>query len=596
MIALLWGATNSPAMKTFLPLLLCLWVGCTSGPAPSPSEAERLHALFEKEWKFSQEEFPNWTDVDAPKRFPAIAPEDYERRADFWRSLREELQTIDRSKLGRQDAISYDMFAFLLEDKIAGVEHEAYLRPISADGGFHVDFVYMVGRFRFENPKAYERYLSLLEGFRDYVEANIQLMRLGLQKGKTLPRAVLEGYESYLDPHIVEDPESSYFYQPLKTLPSTLTPEEGAGLRARARAAIRESVVPAYRAFRTFLQEEYRPGAAEEIGISAQPGGAEYYAQRVHFFTTLDLSPEEIFELGQEEVRRIRAEMEAVMRSTGFGGSFAEFLRFLRTDPRFYADTPEALLKEAAWLAKTIDGKLPEVFHTLPRLPYGVAPVPEAIAPKYTGGRYIPGSYAEHRAGFYWVNTYKLESRPLYVLPALTLHEAVPGHHLQISLAAELEGLPEFRKNTYLSCFGEGWALYCEWLGRELGMYQTPYQEFGRLTYEMWRACRLVVDVGIHAKGWTRREAIDFLAQNTALSLHEVQTEIDRYIGWPGQALSYKIGELKIRELRRKAEAALGARFNLRDFHELVLQNGSIPLFVLERLVEDYIQEELEQG
>lgn len=301
------------------------------------------------------------------------------------------------------------------------------------------------------------------------------------------------------------------------------------------------------------------------------------------------MTPDEVFEIGQKEVARIRAEMEKIIADLKFEGSFAEFLNFLRTDPQFYAKTPRELMMEASYFAKKADGKLPEFFGVLPRNSYGVEPVPADIAPKYTGGRYVGGSLENGRAGLYWVNTFKLESRPLYVLPALTLHESVPGHHLQISLAQEMENVPNFRKSNYLSAYGEGWALYTEYLGEEMGIYETPYQLFGKLTYEMWRACRLVVDVGIHAKGWSRDAAVEFMASNTALSLHEVNTEIDRYIGWPAQALSYKIGELKIRELRKTAEAALGEQFDLRKFHDVILSQGAVPLFVLEDMVKRYI-------
>jgi uncharacterized protein (DUF885 family) len=310
------------------------------------------------------------------------------------------------------------------------------------------------------------------------------------------------------------------------------------------------------------------------------------------------MTAEEVFEVGQLEVKRIRSEMQQIIDSLKFEGSFNDFLNFLRTDPRFYAKTPHELLAEASYYSKKIDGRLPRYFGTLPRLPYGVEPVPEQIAPRYTGGRYSDGSYENHRAGQYWVNTYKLESRPLYVLPSLTLHEAVPGHHLQISLAAEAEfnrevPLPDFRNDYYISAFGEGWALYCEWLGKEMGIYEDLYQQFGALTYEMWRACRLVVDPGMHALGWSRQQAVDFMTNNTALSIHEINTEINRYIGWPGQAVSYKIGELKIRELRKEAESKLGDKFNIRDFHDKVLENGSIPLFVLERVMKEWIETEM---
>jgi uncharacterized protein (DUF885 family) len=301
------------------------------------------------------------------------------------------------------------------------------------------------------------------------------------------------------------------------------------------------------------------------------------------------MSPEEVFETGHSEVKRIRSEMMKIIKDVDFDGSFAQFVDFLRTDPQFYAESPESLLKEAAWLSKKAEEILPTYFTRLPRLPFTVNPVPAAIAPTYTGGRYSEGSFEQSKPGEYWVNTYKLESRPLYVLPALTLHEAVPGHHLQISLAQELKGLPDFRQSTYLSAYGEGWGLYSEFLGKEAGIYRTPYEDFGRLTYEMWRACRLVVDPGIHYFGWTREKAVKFLSENTALSLHEVNTEIDRYIGWPGQAVSYKIGELKIRELRKMAEKALGEEFDIKSFHDKILENGSVPLNTLQDIIEDYI-------
>ncbi len=308
------------------------------------------------------------------------------------------------------------------------------------------------------------------------------------------------------------------------------------------------------------------------------------------YYTTLDISIDEIYQVGLDEVARIRKGMEEIIAEVGFEGTFSEFIHFLRTDPQFYCDTPKCLLKEASYIAKRIDGRLPQVFGKLPSLPYGVEAVPDEIAPRYTTGRYVPGSYANHRSGTYWVNTYDLKNRPLYNLPALTLHEAVPGHHLQIALAEELKDLPDFRQHTYLSSYGEGWALYSEWLGQELGIYQTPYEEFGRMTYEMWRACRLVIDVGLHAKDWTREQAVDYLASNTALALHNVNTEIDRYIGWPGQALSYKAGELKIRELRYKAENELGDAFDVREFHYMILKNGSIPLFTLEHIMNQWIE------
>ena len=364
-------------------------------------------------------------------------------------------------------------------------------------------------------------------------------------------------------------------------------------LREAGKRAIRESIVPTYQEFLEFMVNEYRPGARTTLGASELTNGREYYAHLIRHFTTLDLTADQVHEIGLKEVARIREEMDEVIRKVGFEGDFDAFLQFLRTDPRFYPETPEQLLKEASYIAKKMDGKLPALFKTLPRLPYTVEPVPAPIAPRYTAGRYVGAPIGSTRPGYYWVNTHALESRTLYTLEALTLHEAVPGHHLQNALRQELTGLPDFRRFSSFNAFGEGWGLYSEWLGLEAGFYTDPYSNFGRLTYEMWRACRLVVDTGLHAMGWTRRQAMDYLASNTALSLHEIRTETDRYIAWPGQALAYKMGELKIRELRAKAEKALGGRFDVREFHDAVLLNGSIPLSVLEDQIELFIEQHL---
>jgi uncharacterized protein (DUF885 family) len=396
------------------------------------------------------------------------------------------------------------------------------------------------------------------------VDEHIALLRDGLRSGFTLPRVVLEGYEVTIASHVVDDPTKSVFWRPFASVPATFSEADRARLLAAGRTAITTALVPGYRTFLEFMTREYIPGARQTIGASALPNGAAFYQNTIREFTTLDLSADSIHKIGLSEVARIRKEMDAIIAKVGFQGTFAEFLNFLRTDPRFYPTTPEQLLKEASWIAKRMDGKLPTLFGKLPQLPYGVSPVPDHLAPKYTAGRYIPAAPGGTEAGSYWVNTYLLQSRTLYTLEALTLHEAVPGHHLQVALAQELEGLPEFRRHGYLSAFGEGWGLYSERLGLEAGFFTDPYSDFGRLTYEMWRACRLVVDTGMHSKGWTRQQALDFMAANTALSLHEVRTETDRYISWPGQALAYKLGELKIRELRSRAEKALGSRFDLR--------------------------------
>ncbi|MBT3920552.1 MAG: DUF885 domain-containing protein, partial [Flavobacteriaceae bacterium] len=376
-------------------------------------------------------------------------------------------------------------------------------------------------------------------------------------------------------------------------LPKTLTSTQKDSVLIAAKVAITTNVIPQFKLVKTFFEEEYFPKTRTSIGISETPNGNAYYQNRINYYTTsTQYIADDIHSIGLQEVARIKTEMKKIISELNFEGSFSDFLNFLRTDPQFYATSPEQLLMIARDMAKRADEQLPRFFKTLPRKPYGVAPVPDAIAPKYTTGRYVGTSKNSTDPGYYWVNTYDLPSRPLYVLPSLTVHEAVPGHHLQSSLNLELgDSIPQFRKDTYLSAYGEGWGLYCEFLAEEMGMYTTLYEQFGKLTYEMWRACRLVVDTGIHAKGWTREQVINYMAENTALSIHEINTETDRYISWPGQALSYKIGEIKIRELRKKAEMELGSSFDIREFHEVVLEQGTVTLSILENRVNNYIED-----
>ncbi|MEM7353818.1 MAG: DUF885 domain-containing protein [Acidobacteriota bacterium] len=578
-------------------LTAALAMGCATPktPAPGNDPATRLHDLFAREWELRLEAQPLFaTSVGRHEwdhLLPAVRVEDQERQVEAWRGLLTELDRIDRTALEAKDQVSYDIFRAQLEDFIDHFEYGAYQIPVTVDSGFHIGFARLPSSMPFTEGKGYENYIARLRAFPDYVDQHIELMRGGIERGMTLPRIVLEGYEVTIESHVVDDPTTSLFYRPFESFPETMPDAERDRLRQEGEEAIRTAVVPGYRSFLEFMVGEYIPGARTTLGASQLPDGETYYTQRIRHFTTLDLSAEEIHQLGLSEVARIRAEMDAIIEEVGFEGDFAAFLDFLRTDPRFYPKTAEELLKQASFLAKTMDGKLPALFGRLPRMPYGVAPVPDHLAPKYTAGRYVGTSPGATRPGYYWVNTYALESRPLYVLPALTLHEAVPGHHLQISLAQELDDLPDFRRYTYLSAFGEGWGLYSEFLGVEAGIYTDPYSRFGRLTYEMWRACRLVVDTGLHAKEWTRDQALDYMGSNTALSLHEVRTETDRYISWPGQALAYKIGELEIKRLRREAEEALGERFDIRGFHDAVLANGSVPLPVLETVIRGWIEE-----
>lgn len=503
-----------------------------------------------------------------------------------------ELDAIDRDKLSEENRINLTILRGQVQNSVDEYVFNAHYMPLTSEYGFHSSLSFMISSSDYTKAQDYQLYLAKLQQIPRYFSQNIGWMRKGLEVGLTQPKAVLEGYQDSITAYIVDDVTKSEFYKPFLNNTAGLSDSEFAVLQKQAQTIIKEQVIPAYQGYLTFFNNEYQPGARTDIGISSTPNGKAFYENRAKYYTTTDMTPKEIHELGLQEVARIRAEMEKIIEKVGFEDSFADFVHFLRTDPQFYAKTPKDLLKEASYIAKKMDAQLPKLFHTLPRMPYGVAPVPESIAPKYTTGRYS-GSRRDDQAGYYWVNTYALDKRPLYVLEALTLHEAVPGHHLQISLNAELESLPSYRRNAYLSAFGEGWGLYSEFLGIEAGFYQDPYSDFGRLTYEMWRAARLVVDTGMHMYGWSRDRAMKFMSENTALSLHNVKTETDRYISWPAQALSYKIGELTIKRLRHEAEQALGQDFDIREFHHQILRHGSVPMSVLEEQIQLYIKAEL---
>jgi uncharacterized protein (DUF885 family) len=504
-------------------------------------------------------------------------------------SFRDRQHAIDCSTLSPSDALNYDIFARLLDNEITELSYPAYRLPLTKAGGFHLFFpdLYLLTPFR--NVLDYENYITRLRGLNQYFQDSIELMRLGLQTGYFPARVTLEGIVESIQLHLVDDPEQSVFYQPCVNFPVSVPETHRLRLSKELQSAIRGSVVPAYDALRKFLLDEYIPSAREGISAAELPDGQAFYQHRIRYFTTLDLTPEAVHQTGLDEVHRIRAEMEKILNATGFVGNFRAFIEFLRSDPRFYSPTPDQLLKETAYVLKRIDGELPRLFKTLPRLSYGIRAIPDFSAPGNTTAYYQPGAGDGTRAGTYYVNTYDLKSRPLYEVEALSLHEAVPGHHLQIAIQQELGDLPNFRRFSGFTSFVEGWALYAERLGLEMGFYTDPYSNFGRLSYEMWRACRLVVDTGMHALGWTRQQAIDFMAENTSSTLLNIANEVDRYIGWPGQALAYKIGELKIRELRAHAEASLGSRFDVREFHDQLLGSGAVSLDVLEKLVQDWI-------
>ena len=555
-----------------------------------------LNDFFQGVQEYRQSQNPVWAaregDENAKGKLRDVSPEAYAKRKDTLLKLIDELEDIKRENLLEEEQISYDMMMTQLKQEVAEVDFKTYEMPLTAEYGFHAQTTNLSNAFRFRTAEDYKDYIALLGAIPTFFEQNVANMRAGMERGFTVPRAVLDGYSDSIKVYIKEDPTETVWYRPFKSLPESINAEDKEALQQEAAEVIASSVVPQYQAYLTFFEQEYLPAAKKTIAAYDYPNGKAFYQNQIKHYTTLDLTPDEIHEIGLKEVARIRKEMEEVIKTTGFEGSFDDFLHFLRTDEQFYAKTPEELLKEAAYMSKKMDHQLPKFFGKLPRQPYGVVPVPAEIAPKYTTGRYSGAPIDSDRAGEYWVNTYALEKRPLYNLEALTLHEAVPGHHLQTALAQELTDLPKFRQNTYISAFGEGWGLYSEKLGLEAGFYEDPYSNFGRLTYEMWRAMRLVVDTGMHTKGWSREKAIDMMASNTALSTHNVRTEIDRYISWPAQALSYKLGELKILELREKAEKELGENFDIRKFHDAVLSNGSIPLSVLEDQIHQFIEEE----
>ena len=513
----------------------------------------------------------------------------------FYKKIDALLKAINKKALSFDDQINLELLSHDVLDELAEYQFKSYLNPIQTDAGFHATLASR-GNTIINSKKDAAQYLILLKDIPRFVDENLQLMRQGIASGITQPKEVLNGYETSYTQHIVQSAEQSVFWKPFAKKPAAISEADWAALQTSAKAVINKDVISSYQKIKTFFDQEYLPKARPTLGASGFPNGRAYYEDRVRHFTTTNLTSEQVYQLGLKEVARIRGEMDNVIRDVKFEGNFKEFVAFLRTDPQFQPKTADALLKDAAFIAKTVEGKLPSLFGKLPRQPFTVVPVPEHLAPNYTAGRYSGAPISSTRAGEYWVNTSNLPNRTLYTLESLTLHEAVPGHHLQNALTQELTSLPEFRRKNYINAFGEGWGLYSEYLGHEMGFYKDPYSLFGRLTYEMWRACRLVIDVGIHSKGWTREQAVAYLADNTALSLHEVNTEVNRYILWPGQALAYKMGELKIKEMRQKAEVALKEDFDVRAFHDMVLSNGTVTLSILEKMTDRFIQEQQEKA
>ncbi|MBM7074317.1 DUF885 domain-containing protein [Shewanella sp. 202IG2-18] len=557
-------------------------------------KAERqsvLAPLIEQDWQIKQfasaQLAASTGDKSQLGKLDNLSPEHLEDVYHQKLGLLEQLSALDDSVLTKDERINKQILKYQLQNSVDMYRFHDHYQPITAESGFHA-YIASISKGRFNTEQDYRNYLNKLAALPKYFKQQTYWLTQGVKAGITPPKVTLNGFEDSISAFIVPVEQSGYF-APFNHFPDHFSAELKQELISKGRDLVKNQVLTSYQNFYDFMTLEYIPNARTDIAATSLPDGKDFYENRVQYYTTLPMTSEEVHQLGLKEVARIRAEMRQVIKQTQFKGSFAEFLHFLRTDPQFYPKTAEELLKEASYIAKQADAMLPKYFGKLPRMPYGIAPVPAQIAPKYTTGRYS-GSTRDDKAGYYWVNTYALDKRPLYELTALTLHEAIPGHHLQISLNKELDNLPNFRRFSYISAFGEGWGLYSEYLGLEAGLYKDPYSNFGRLTYEMWRATRLVVDTGMHAQNWTRQQAINYMAENSALSLHNITTEVDRYISWPGQALSYKIGELTIKRLRKKAEAELGEKFDIRAFHDAVLANGSVPMSILEQQIDTFIE------
>jgi len=582
--------------KTFIKSAVsaCCVAVLSSGSALAIANAnDKLDSVMANYWEAYLDQYPLAANMNGDMRHSdKLSQVDEKGRKSLERLFDKsiaELESIDINKLSAQQKVNYQLMDWMLRHERRTLESNWYMYTFTTYAGWHDGFARSAPRVRLKNAGDFKSYINRLKAFETYADQNMALMREGIKTGNTQPCETLVGYEEGIRGYI-KPAEESDFYKPFKTLPKTLDSKLQKQLQAKAKATINESVMPKYQEYLDFYLKEYAPACRKVAGISSVKGGAELYDHFVKYYTTVNTDAEAVHKLGLSEVKRIRDDMKKVMEEVEFKGDFKAFLEFLRTDPQFYPKTAREYMAAAAAISKEMDGKLPEYFSYLPRLPYGIEKVPDQIAPKVTPAYYQRGAADGTRSGKYFLNTYDLKSRALYELPALTLHEAVPGHHLQISIQNEMGELPEFRRFYYFHPYGEGWALYAEYLGEEMGMYKTPYERFGRLTYEMWRALRLVVDTGMHAKGWTRQQAIDFMANNSALSLHNITTEVDRYITWPGQALSYKMGELKIRELRAYAEKTLGEKFDLREFHTKILTNGAVPLSVLEDLIKEWVE------
>jgi uncharacterized protein (DUF885 family) len=590
------SSRNHPTLPVMARLLLVQLLALLAGPLAASPADEKLDTLMAEVWQAELRDSPLMASIfgatgnrDKVDDLSEPAIEARRQRLDAAIVM---LQAIDPASLTGANPMNYRVFEWMLRNERHTLDFDWHLVTLNSMGGMHSLFAQVVLATPDSTADDYRQKLQRMEAFGGMVDQLITRDSKAIAAGYAQPCEALAGFDESIIGWATEKPEDSPFYQSYAKLPERMDWAERSELQQQAKKVVGDSVNPAFERYYDFYKEQYEPNCRKSIGLSAVPRGAELYGHFVKFYTSLNTDPQRVHALGLAEVERIRNEMLSIKEQAGFSGSLAEFRKFLQTDPQFYLDDAEDYLQYVARFAKEADRRMPEFFAVLPRNSYGILPVPEQIAPKATTAYYQPGAADGSRAGVYFVNTYELASRPLYELPALTLHEGVPGHHHQISLAQEMPDLPDFRRMYYFHAFGEGWGLYTEKLGVEMGMYHTPYEHFGRLVYEMWRACRLVVDTGMHSKGWTRQQAIDYMVEFTGLTLQNITAEVNRYITYPGQALAYKHGELKFLELRQRAERALGDDFNLRQFHSALLGNGSLPLTILDEVMSDWIRQQ----
>jgi uncharacterized protein (DUF885 family) len=577
--------TIKPVRTLVLALLLsapATLVAQTPESASTTSAVDqRLKALYTAEWEWRQNESAREPGQVGPAafsdHFPRVDAANQRRRMEYWQKTLADLDQIPLDRLSPEERINAQIFRAVLEEQIVDVRYKTYEAPFNADTFFWTNFTPRQG---FITADEYRRYLGRLRDVPRFFDEQIVNMRAGLKRGFTVPQVSVTGRDQTIEPYLKAD-ETNPLYLPFVALPPSIPVVDHEQMRTEARSIIAERIVPAYSKLLDFIRNEYLIKARTTLAAEQLPDGKAYYQAMIRKFTTLDLTPQQIHETGLSEVARIKGLMQTTMQKAGFKGTLPEFMTFLRTDPQFYAKTPHELLANATYVLKKMDGKLKDTIGFLPRFRHGVLPVPASLAPIYTGGR---GGLENCM-----FNTYNLPARPLYTLPSLALHECTPGHSFQAALALEGPDRPAFRKEQYFSGYGEGWGLYTEWLGGQIGIYETPYEEFGQLTYEIWRAARLVVDTGIHHDGWSREQALAYMKETVPLSEHEITTEVDRYIAWPGQAVAYKLGELQIRRHRREAEQALGPKFDQRKFHDAILALGAVPLPVLAQRMAKFI-------